>query len=214
MDYSYRHRNSYSPRAPPPPITSSMYPKMGSQPIQTDHAPPLPVRGSFAPQHNPPPPSSSTTGMGIRVSIKPEYRITSPPELFPQAKEVPQSKFHFDFEFERKFLAEIEKNGFCNWSKFSSEYQPLKDHTSSNSSMGAVNDVVVDKYTSSGLGREAVSFAVLNYGDNPVKVREFVKSYNLLREMGFVSKDVAEVLAMYDNDTDKALAHLLNTVKG
>lgn len=35
---------------------------------------------------------------------------------------------------------------------------------------GAVNDVVVDKYTSSGLGREAVSFAVLNYGDNPVKV--------------------------------------------
>lgn len=32
--------------------------------------------------------------------------------------------------------------------------------------------------------------------------------------MGFVSKDVAEVLAMYDNDTDKALAHLLNTVKG
>lgn len=57
------------------------------------------------------------------------------PEMFPQAKEVPQSKFHFDFEFEKKFLAEIEKNGFCNWSKFSSEYQPLKDPIPSKSSM-------------------------------------------------------------------------------
>lgn len=43
-----------------------------------------------------------------------------------------------------------------------------------------------------------------------LKVREFVKGYNVLQEMGFTSKNVAEVLAMYDNDTDKALAHLLN----
>lgn len=43
------------------------------------------------------------------------------------------------------------------------------------------------------------------------QVREFVNAYNLLREMGFSSKNVAEVLAMYDNDTDKALAHFLNS---
>lgn len=42
-------------------------------------------------------------------------------------------------------------------------------------------------------------------------MREFVKGYNLLREMGFSSKNVAEALAMYDNDTDKALAHFLNS---
>ena len=101
-------------------------------------------------------------------------------------------------------------------------------------------DPVVNKYVASGLPREAVALAVLNYGDNPLKVhhnansfywiklfviqtikarefiiffqvREFVKGYNLLREMGFSSKSVAEALAMYDNDTDKALAHFLNS---
>ncbi|KAJ4766367.1 Ubiquitin-associated 1 [Rhynchospora pubera] len=71
-------------------------------------------------------------------------------------------------------------------------------------------DPVVEKYVSSGLARDAVAFAVLNYGDNPIKVSEFVKGYNMIREMGFTSKNVAEVLAMYDNDTDKALGHLLN----
>lgn len=42
-------------------------------------------------------------------------------------------------------------------------------------------------------------------------MREFVKGYNILREMGFPSKNVAEALAIYDNDTDKAVAHFLNT---
>jgi hypothetical protein len=34
-------------------------------------------------------------------------------------------------------------------------------------------DPVVEKYISMGLGREAVSFAVLNYGDNPTKACSF-----------------------------------------
>ena len=34
-------------------------------------------------------------------------------------------------------------------------------------------DPVVDKYVAMGLGREAVSFAVLNYGDNPAKACYF-----------------------------------------
>lgn len=43
-----------------------------------------------------------------------------------------------------------------------------------------------------------------------LKVQEFVNGYSLLREMGFASNSVAEALLMYDNDTDKALAHFLN----
>ena len=42
------------------------------------------------------------------------------------------------------------------------------------------------------------------------QVPEFANGYNLLREMGFPSKSVAEALIMHENDTDKALAHLLN----
>lgn len=42
------------------------------------------------------------------------------------------------------------------------------------------------------------------------KVREFANGYTLLREMGFSSNSVAEALFMYDNDTDKAVAHFLN----
>lgn len=42
------------------------------------------------------------------------------------------------------------------------------------------------------------------------KVREFANGYTLLREMGFSSNSVAEALLMYDNDTDKAVAHFLN----
>ncbi|RWW03904.1 hypothetical protein BHE74_00010887, partial [Ensete ventricosum] len=43
----------------------------------------------------------------------------------------------------------------------------------------------IDSFVASGLGPEAVSLAVLNYGDNPVKVTDFVKGYSILREMGF-----------------------------
>lgn len=52
----------------------------------------------------------------------------------------------------------------------------------------STGDPVVDKYVAPGLGREAVSFAVLNYGDNPTKVpsnlqiplsekRKYLKNY-------------------------------------
>jgi hypothetical protein len=38
-------------------------------------------------------------------------------------------------------------------------------------------DPVVEKYISMGLGRQAVSFAVLNYGDNPTKACSFPLVY-------------------------------------
>ena len=82
--------------------------------------------------------------------------------------------------------------------------------TESASPKVSVSDPIVSKYIAMGLSRDAVAIAVANYGDNPAKIPEFVKSYTLLREMGFSSTSVAEALVMYDNDTDKALAHFLN----
>ncbi|KAJ4850379.1 hypothetical protein Tsubulata_017620 [Turnera subulata] len=147
-------------------------------------------------------------GSGIRITVKPEYRITPPPQLSPLIGEIPRSKFQFDFDLERKILAEAEK-GSQDWSKLGLEHLPSKP-TESTPSPGPAGDPVVSKYIASGLDREAVILAVANYGDNPTKVREFVSGYNLLREMGFSSNNVAETLVMYENDTDKALAHFLN----
>ncbi|ONK69825.1 uncharacterized protein A4U43_C05F27130 [Asparagus officinalis] len=204
---SYDFRNRASPMYSRPGAVSgggaSMYPRVG----QAGHVGPPPARQAPYPQ--PHPGSAPPTGLGIRVVIKPEYRITPPPPLAPQTAEVPRSTFHYDFDFEKKILAEAEK-GTQNWSRIAAETQSTKIAPST-SSTEPVGDPIVNKYVASGLPREAVSLAVHNYGDNPIKVREFVKGYNLLREMGFSSKNVAEALAMYDNDTDKALAYFLNS---
>ncbi|XP_047086040.1 uncharacterized protein LOC124697500 [Lolium rigidum] len=162
--------------------------------------------------------SSSSAPLGIKAVIKPEYRITPPPRLAPQMVEVPRSTFNFDFEYERMILAEAEKEN-PNWGKFVAERQtpPTQQqpqppggprHTTSTTSMAASVDPVVEKYISMGLGRQAVSFAVLNYGDNPTKVKEFVKSYNALHEMGFTSPKVPELLAIHDNDLYKVIQQL------
>lgn len=59
------------------------------------------------------------------------------------------------------------------------------------------------------------SFQVVEMSDELnvsfLQVQEFVNGYTLLREMGFSSNSVAEALLMYDNDTDKALAHFLSS---
>uniref|UniRef100_A0A453QSV1 UBA domain-containing protein n=1 Tax=Aegilops tauschii subsp. strangulata TaxID=200361 RepID=A0A453QSV1_AEGTS len=142
---------------------------------------------------------------------------TLAPQLAPQMVEVPRSTFNFDFEYERKILAEAEKEN-PNWGKFvieSSNWMPLltlsRGRDSPGAAMATPGDPLVEKYMSMGLGREAVSFAVLNYGDNPTKVKEFVKAYNALHEMGFTSRNVPELLAMHDNDPDKVIQHLLST---
>ncbi|KAH0978827.1 hypothetical protein GBA52_006004 [Prunus armeniaca] len=155
------------------------------------------------------PSSSSSSGLGIRVTIKPEYRITPPPNFSFQVGDIPRSSFQFDFEFERKVLAELEKET-QNWAKLGLENPPQRP-VESPSSSGSVADPIVSKYIASGLSREAVPIAVANYGDNPTKVREFAKSFTQLREMGFAPNDVAEALIMYENDTDKAVAHFLNS---
>uniref|UniRef100_A0A5B6ZLW0 Putative Ubiquitin-associated 1 n=1 Tax=Davidia involucrata TaxID=16924 RepID=A0A5B6ZLW0_DAVIN len=191
--------SSSNPMYGPP----SLYPRIG----QPGHSinPPVGRTSSYQQTSSP----SSSSGFGIRVAIKPEYRITAPPQLSPQVGDIPRSTFQFDFEFERKILAEAEKEN-QNWGRLGLENLPSKSAESTSSS-GSATDPIVSKYIASGLSREAVPLAVANYGDNPTKVREFVNGYTLLREMGFSSTNVGEALLMYENDTDKAIAHFLNS---
>ncbi|XP_010537124.1 PREDICTED: uncharacterized protein LOC104811935 isoform X2 [Tarenaya hassleriana] len=199
----------YGPAASSP---SSMhgpagYPKIGQQGHAGSLFPP-PARNS--PYHHPPsssPSSSSSSGLGIKVTIKPEYRITPPPQMLPRLGDAPWSIFQYDFGLERKVLAEADKES-QDWSKFGTETLPTKAPDSISSSQRP--DPVMMRYIASGLNREAVSIAVANYGDNPTKVEEFVKGFTLLREMGFLTSSVAEALFMFENDTDKALANLLH----
>ncbi|KAL6956691.1 hypothetical protein U1Q18_031650 [Sarracenia purpurea var. burkii] len=218
MDYDFRNRanppyDSQIPIYRPTSSSSSSHPMYG-QPLYPRVGPtghslnPTVGRASSFQHPSPSSPSSSSSGLGIRVAIKPEYRITPPPQLSPQIGEIPRSTFHFDFELERKILAEAEKES-QNWNRLGLEL-PSKNAGAA-SSLGTVTDPVVSKYITSGLSREAVPLAVANYGDSPTKVRDFVNGYTLLREMGFSSNNVAEALVMYDNDSDKALAHFLNS---
>ncbi|KAL2922170.1 Stathmin-3 [Bienertia sinuspersici] len=227
MDYDYnssRQRAGASPYDPHIPMyqklssssssqpsysSSSLYPKLGQsgQPVI-----PPPAR---APPYHPssaPPPSSGTgtgTGTGIRVQIKPQYRITPPPQMLPPIGDIPRSTFQFDFDLEKKILAEAEKEN-QNWSRLASENLPSRPPQSMPSTTPAV-DPVVNKYIASGLNREAVPLAVAAFGDNPTKITEFVNGFTVLREMGFASNNVADVLLMHDNDTEKALAHFLGS---
>ncbi|KAF8116824.1 hypothetical protein N665_0014s0086 [Sinapis alba] len=220
MDYDFRNKSgpSYGRPMYPSPSPSSThpiyngppgYPKIGAQPF----FPPPPERTpSF--QHNPSS-SSSSSGLGIKVTLKPEYRITPPPPLLPRVGDIPRSSFQFDFGLERKVLAEAEKEN-PDWSKFGSEHPPPPVNFSQppanfpqpppTHSMGV--DPVVMKYA--GLNREAVNIAVANYGDNPTKVQEFANGFTAIREMGFPTNAVADALFMFENDTEKALSHLLH----
>ncbi|CAN8244458.1 unnamed protein product [Cochlearia groenlandica] len=221
MDYDFRNKSgpSYnrpmygaSSTSPSPPSSHptmysspSGYPKIGQQNSHGQQFFPPPERNpSF--QHNSspfPPPSSS--GLGIKVSLKPEYRITPPPQLLPRVGDIPRSSFQFDFGLERRVLAEAEKEN-PDWTKFGTENPPARFSEPTPTSMGG--DPVVMKYV--GLNREAVNIAVANYGDNPTKVHEFANGFSAIREMGFPTNAVAEALFMFENDTDKALAHLLH----
>ncbi|CAI8598423.1 unnamed protein product [Vicia faba] len=202
MEYEY-NRSRSGPQVPmyraPP---SSIYPKIGPHPQSAAPPPPRP----FPYQHNPT--LSPSLGLGIKVAIKPEFRITQPPHLLPHVGDIPRSNFQFEFGLERKILAEAEKDN-PNWSKFGVDNLPTKASETSSSKVTS-SDPIVTKYIAMGLSQEAVQIAVKNYGDNPTKVQEFVNGYTLLREMGFSSNSVAEALVMHDNDTDKALAHFLN----
>ncbi|XP_010521373.1 PREDICTED: uncharacterized protein LOC104800282 isoform X2 [Tarenaya hassleriana] len=216
MDYDFRNKSGppygssghpmYGPAAASssPMYGPAGYPKIAQQGHANSLFPP-PARNSPY-HHAPSPSSSSSSGLGIKVTIKPEYRITPPPQMLPRVGDIPRSNFQFDFSLERKVLVEAEKES-QDWSKFGTDNFPTRSLESTSSSR---SDPVVTKYIASGLNREAVGIAVANYGDNPTKVQEFAKGFTLLTEMGFPANAIAEALFMHENDTDKALAHLLH----
>ncbi|KAK9071637.1 hypothetical protein SSX86_008066 [Deinandra increscens subsp. villosa] len=221
MDYDFRNRlnppyNSqpsvYNNRPTPPsshPMygAASLYPKIGPSGGHSVVPPPARNNNTNTTSSSS---SSSSSGMGIRVTLKPEFRITPPPQMSPHVGEIPRSTFQFDFELERKILAEAEKEN-PNWSKLGLEnisHKTAQPISRANSSVGV--DPVVAKYISTGLNRDAVPIAVAKYGDNPMKVKEFVNGYTVLREMGFEANSVAEALFTHDNDKEAA-AHFLST---
>ncbi|XP_076909080.1 uncharacterized protein LOC143566211 [Bidens hawaiensis] len=196
MDYDFR--NMLNPPAAPSshPLygPSSFYPKIGQSGV------------IHPPARNNNNTASSSSGMGIMVTLKPEFRITPPPQMSPHTGEIPRSTFQFDFDLERKILAEAEKEN-PNWTKLGLENLPhrtAKPISRANSSV----DPVAGKYMATGLNRDAVTIAVVKYGDNPTKVREFVNGYMLLREMGFEANSVADALFTHDNDKEAAVHFL------
>lgn len=62
------------------------------------------------------------------------FTVTSQPPMAPQIAEIPRSTFQFDFDFERKILADAEKGG-QNWSRIAAEVQPTKTAASTSSSV-------------------------------------------------------------------------------
>ncbi|CAH2070132.1 unnamed protein product, partial [Thlaspi arvense] len=225
MDYDIRNKSGppygrpmYGPPSTSPSPASSHpmyapspsgYPKIGQQSGHGQPFFPPPERNSsFQHSSSPFPPSSSSSGLGIKVTLKPEYRITPPPHLLPRAGDIPRSGFQFDFGLEKKVLAEAEKDN-PDWSKFGTENPPPANFPDPPTPSAGVDPVVM-KYAASGLNREAVSIAVANYGDNPTKVQEFANGFTAIREMGFPTNAVADALFMFENDTEKALAHLLH----
>ncbi|CAM8944828.1 hypothetical protein QQ045_014770 [Rhodiola kirilowii] len=208
MNYDYRNTTSapYTSLNPPAhsrpsnhqPTHGSLYPTVGH-----------PASPSYSSSHHQPAAPSSSSGLGIRVAMKPEYRITPPPQMLSQSGDIPRSTFEFDFQLEKRIMAEVDKDPH-NWSRVVSDLFPTKPQEATSSAAGLGRDPIVSKYIATGLRGEAVPLAVANYGDNPTKVKEFVEGYNCLREMGFSSNNVAEALVMYDNDTDKAIAHFLS----
>ncbi|KAK4273922.1 hypothetical protein QN277_017224 [Acacia crassicarpa] len=98
----------YRPAASPSPAPK----RMPGPPGHSD----VPPAGRSSPLHHTAPYSPSL-GLGIKVAVKPEYKITSPAHLSLHAGDLQWSNFQFDFTLERKILAEAKKES-PNWSSF------------------------------------------------------------------------------------------------
>eukprot|EP00243_Klebsormidium_subtile_P002800 TRINITY_DN15696_c0_g1_i1.p1 TRINITY_DN15696_c0_g1~~TRINITY_DN15696_c0_g1_i1.p1 ORF type:complete len:249 (-),score=19.17 TRINITY_DN15696_c0_g1_i1:163-909(-) len=198
------------PHARPVPYTSS-----GSvpyaQPVGSYGASSLYPRVSVGPTPVVPNAGPSLSGQmptaangGIRVTIKPAYRVAPAVQLSPQNIDVPRSTFMFDFDLERKIIEEAERG---NWERSAR----AADHSHSNGIVSTSNvheDPVVSKYVATGLPRDAVQLAVATFGDVQNKVLDFCSHFGVMKEMGFAPEAISGALAMFDNDRDKAIAQL------
>ncbi|KAI5076601.1 hypothetical protein GOP47_0008666 [Adiantum capillus-veneris] len=177
---------------PNPGSTSSFNTRQQQQHQQPRYPYPQLAQPVGPPYGRPPPPvpSNPPARTGIRVALKPEYRLAPPPELLPLMEDIPQSTFQFDFDLERKILEESRKEGssFIGSLRRPSSLSRVADAAGT----AAQEDPVVAKYTSMGLNKEAVVLAIATYGDVQTKVVDFVASYDVLREMGFEPDKIAD----------------------
>ena len=77
--------------------------------------------------------NSSVIWFLLSMYISHTYQLSQPP-LAPQMVEVPRSTFQFDFDFEKKILAEAEK-GSQNWSRIAAETPSTKTGASTSSAV-------------------------------------------------------------------------------
>ncbi|GJY90917.1 ubiquitin-associated/translation elongation factor EF1B protein [Tanacetum coccineum] len=186
---------------------------------------------------NPPPPRHNTSsssgggggggGMGIRVTLKPDFRITPPVRSITRHLNYTQLplcagclvNLSEDTDISTEVVPALLQSALLCFRSGSAcqrhsgaidtstplSWRKLQKKLVKNSSV----DPVVGKYMAAGLNREAVPIAVAKYGDDPTKVREFVNGYTVLREMGFEPNSVAEALFTHNNDKEAA-AHYLS----
>uniref|UniRef100_K4C516 Uncharacterized protein n=1 Tax=Solanum lycopersicum TaxID=4081 RepID=K4C516_SOLLC len=75
--------------------------------------------------HHSPMYGQASAEIGIRIAIIPEFQITPPPPLVPQG-DVPQCTFQFDFDLEKKILAEANQKESQIWSRLPIENLPSR----------------------------------------------------------------------------------------
>eukprot|EP00898_Chlorokybus_atmophyticus_P005098 jgi/Chlat1/558/Chrsp103S01133 len=196
--------------------TGSVYPRVNS----TSPAVAVPVRAAAA--------AAAAGGAGgVRVVMKPEYRMTITPDVRGDASQLgrspsfrqPASLPVFDFDLERRVVAAAEAlrdstadiegtHGQAGPAAVEGAeamaQMPVTPHVSE-------QERVIAKYAQHGFRRQEVILALLAYGDNFEKVLSFCRHFNAIKEMGFSSPAVAGALMLYGEDRDAAITHLLET---
>ncbi|XP_024381917.1 uncharacterized protein [Physcomitrium patens] len=149
---------------------------------------------------------SFPSGSAIKVTIKPMYRLGPPAQLRVQSREVPRSLFQFEFDLERRILAEAEQGNL----NFRAGSGATLSQSNSEADLAEVEDATVAKYLAMGHNKEAVQYALQTYGDDQNKVLDFCPPFNRIREMGFAADRVAKALASCNNDEEQAISSLVS----
>ncbi|WCJ36777.1 Ubiquitin-associated/translation elongation factor EF1B protein [Euphorbia peplus] len=127
------------------------------------------------------PPAPFSPGLGIRVALKPDLRMMTCPPRLAQVRDIPRANFEFDFELERKILAEL-KTGRQNSSGLGLENLPSKT-AESTPSPGPSADPATSQTRNYG---DDSTNVVLQYSHSPPfnfcsPFREVVFSKNLIK---------------------------------
>jgi len=183
----------------PPASNFAHYPRIGAAgaPSPMGRTPPPPHLGTSP---------SFSSGATIRVAIKPMYQVAPPPQLRMQSREVPRSLFQFDFDVERRILAEAEAQGNPHL-RASSKSQSQANGDANLAEV--VEDATVAKYLAMGHSKEAVQYALQTFGDDQTKILDFCPAFYKIRDMGFQPDRVARALAQHNNDEEQAVLALV-----